>query len=111
MATLLEAEAALTAQNQITIPANIRKVLRLQGGKSRVKFQVFPTGRVLVFRVGGRVRKHDDSALRPFLKLLAKDMEKAPKRIKPFPIDMLKRARSVITGVKVDLNGPLTGED
>jgi len=111
MATLLEAEAALTAQNQITIPANVRKVLGLQGGKSRVKFQVFPTGKVLVFRVGRRVKKNDDSALLPFLKLLAKDMEKAPKRIKPFPSDMLKRTRSVIAGVKVDFDGPLTGED
>jgi bifunctional DNA-binding transcriptional regulator/antitoxin component of YhaV-PrlF toxin-antitoxin module len=111
MAMMLEAEASLTAQNQITVPANVRKVLGLQGGKSRVKFQVSPNGKVLFFRVGARAGKTDDPALRPFLKLLAKEMEKAPERIKPFPIDLVERTRSAVAGVKVDLNGPLTGED
>ena len=38
MAMILEAEANLTAQNQITIPAAVRKVLNLRGGQSRIKF-------------------------------------------------------------------------
>jgi len=44
MATLLEAELLLPLKIRSRFPANIRKVLRLQGGKSRVKFQVFPPG-------------------------------------------------------------------
>ena len=31
--------------------------------------------------------------------------------IQPFPVDLLERARSVVEGVEVDLNGPLVGED
>jgi bifunctional DNA-binding transcriptional regulator/antitoxin component of YhaV-PrlF toxin-antitoxin module len=111
MAAMIEAEASLTSQNQITVPANVRKILGLQGGKSRVKFQVSPTGKVSFVRVGARAGKADDPALRPFLRLLAKDMEKVPARIKPFPIDLIERTRSAVAGVKVDLDGPLTGKD
>ncbi len=106
---MVEAEATLTSQNQITIPASIRKVLKLHG-KSRIKFQI-QEGRVLVSRVDSPVKESEDPALKPFLDLLAKDIKERPDRIKPFPIDLLKRGRSVIEGVEVDLDGPLTGED
>jgi antitoxin PrlF len=110
MTPILEAEARLTSQNQITIPAPIRKALHLRGGQSRVKFQVLPEdGRVLVVRVDPPVQR--DPALKPFLDLLAKDLKKHPERIKPIPAGLVRRVRSVIEGVEIDLNGPLTGED
>ena len=112
MTPILEAEARLTTQNQITIPAVIRKALRLRGGKSRVKFQVLPgDGRVLVARVDPPAREEDDPALKPFLELLATDISENPKRIKPLPAALLGRVRSVVKGVEVDLDRPLTGED
>jgi hypothetical protein len=67
MTPILEAEASLAAQNQITIPA--------------------------------------------FLNLLTRDIKENPQRIRPFPVDLLNRARSVVENVEVDLKGPLTGED
>jgi antitoxin PrlF len=112
MTPIMEAEARLTTQNQITIPAPIRKALRLSGGKSRVKFEVLPgDGRVLVSRVDSPARHEEDPALKPFLKLLAKDISENPKRIKAFPAELLGRIRSVVEGVEADLDGPLTGED
>jgi len=111
MAMILEAEARLTAQNQITIPAPVRKILHLRGGESRVKFQILPDeGRVVVVRVEPDAEAQEDPALEPFLDLLRTDMIKHPRRIARFPSTLLKKARSLVKGVKVDLDGPLTGE-
>lgn len=112
MTPILEAEASLTAQNQITIPALIRKALKLRAGKSRVKFQIISEeGRVVVVLIGPPSTENEDPALRPFLNLLTNDIKENPERIRPFPVDLLNRARSVVENVEVDLNGPLTGED
>ena len=111
MTPILEAEARLTAQNQITVPAPIRKALRLKGGRSRLKFQILPgTGQVMV--VSADPDPMDiDTILTPFLRSLAEDMKKAPRRIKPFPVKLIERARNVVAKVEVDLDAPLTGED
>jgi bifunctional DNA-binding transcriptional regulator/antitoxin component of YhaV-PrlF toxin-antitoxin module len=109
---ILEAEANLTAQNQITIPAAVRRVLDLRGGESRVGFQILPAeGRVLVFRAEPKESEHEDPSLKPFLSLLAKDLREKPERIEPFPSKLLKKASSLVKGVAVNLDAPLTGKD
>lgn len=111
MSMVLEAEANLTAQNQITIPAVVRKALKLRGGHCRVRFQILPeNGRVMVLRVEAP-GENEDSALKPFLALLQKDMRLHPQRIVPFPALLLEKAHSLVDGVDVDLDGPLTGQD
>jgi bifunctional DNA-binding transcriptional regulator/antitoxin component of YhaV-PrlF toxin-antitoxin module len=111
MAVIMEAEAKLTAQNQITIPATVRKYLQLRGGVSRVKFQFSREGTVVLRVARQKPADHDDPALRPFLSRLEKDILKNPKRIVPFPAKLLTRARSAVKGVVVDLDAPLTGRD
>jgi antitoxin PrlF len=111
MTPITEAEATLTTQNQITIPVSIRKVLQLRGGESRVKFQVTKEGKVLVVRVDPSTPEDEDPALKPFLDLLTKDLREHPERISPFSPKLLKRARALVRDVKVDLDGPLTGDD
>ena len=111
MPTILEAEATLTAQNQITLPATIRKVLELEAGNNRIVFRVLDKGQVLVVRASPKAKREEDPALRPFLDLLEKDMARHPKRIAPIPAKLLARSRELTKGVKVDLNGPLTGQD
>ena len=110
MALMVEAEATLTSQNQITIPVTIRKALHLRE-KSRIKFQVYYQGQVMMCRIEAPAKESRDPALQPFLSLLTRDMKEHPNRIKPFPVDVMERARSVIEGVDIDLNGPLEGED
>src|SRR5271155_2103709 len=100
MTPIMEAEARLTAQNQITIPAPIRKALKLTGGKSRIKFQISKDGKVLVARVDPPAREDEDPALRPFLTLLAKDIQEHPERIRPFPVSLVERARLAAEGVE-----------
>lgn len=110
MAMILEAEANLTAQNQITIPAAVRKVLHLRGGESRIKFQIIPEeGQVIVLRV--EPAEDEDAALKPFLDLLQADIAQHPERIVPVPPTLLKRSRELVKDIVVDLDGPLTGED
>jgi antitoxin PrlF len=111
MTPILEAEASLTAQNQITLPASIRKALKLTAAKSRIKFQISTDGMVVVARVDPPLKEYEESALKPFLQLLAKDIQEHPERIGPFPATLLTRARSLVDGVKVDLDAPLAGED
>ncbi|MCE0521646.1 MAG: type II toxin-antitoxin system PrlF family antitoxin [Methylacidiphilales bacterium] len=111
MAAIFEEEAPLTAHNQITIPASIRKILNLRGGKSRIMFHVLKDGEVLISRAEPRSVDNEDPALRPFLDFLAKDVAQHPKRIVRLPSHLLTRARSVIKGVKLDLDGPLIGSD
>ena len=113
MGIILEAEANLTAQNQITIPAVVRKVLHLRGGQSRIKFQILPDeGRVMVIRVENpTTEKQLDPALKPFLALLEKDILQHPQRITPFPARLLKKARSLVKSIEVNLHAPLTGKD
>jgi bifunctional DNA-binding transcriptional regulator/antitoxin component of YhaV-PrlF toxin-antitoxin module len=111
MASVLAAEANLTSQNQLTIPASFRKVMQLRGGVSRVRFEYADGGRVTlrVVQPGKTVRR--DKTLQPFLDLLARDMSKNPRRIKPFPARLLAQAKAVVKGVDVDLDGPLAGDD
>lgn len=111
MSTILETEANLTAQNQITIPASIRKVLGLRGGESRVKFQVIDGGKVQVVRVDPLPPDDEDPVLKPFLHFLSKDMMQHPERITAFPPELLDRARAIAGDIDVDLDAPLTGED
>lgn len=73
---VLGAEAKLTTQNQITIPATIRMALKLQGGKSRVKFPILPEdGRVVILRAESMAKQSEDPALKPFLNLLLEEVE------------------------------------
>ena len=66
---------------------------------------------VLVVRVESDAEAQEDPALEPFLELLRLDMSKHPRRIARFPSTLFKKARSLVKGVKADLDGPLTGED
>jgi antitoxin PrlF len=112
MATLLEEQATLTRQNQITVPKRVRQILNLRGGQSRIAFIVAKNGTVRVVRAQSPVKQaEDDPELQPFLNMLAKDMREHPQRIKPLRPALLKKARDLVKGVEVDLNGPLIGED
>jgi len=111
MPPILEAEARVTRQNQTTIPAAIRQVLKLGSKGGRIVFRVVEHGRVTVESAEPAQADVEDPALEPFLKLLEKDMARHPRRIKPLPAKLLARAQALIKGVELDLNGPLTGAD
>jgi antitoxin PrlF len=109
MPVILEAEANLTTQNQITIPSSIRRALKLEAGRSRLRFQMTEEGKVEINLA--QPKTDEDDALGPFLDLLEGDIKIHPERIRPFPSRLLKKARSLVKGVEVDLDAPLAGED
>jgi antitoxin PrlF len=112
MAILLEETASLTSQNQITIPAPIRRALKLQGGHSKISFSMRKDGTVILAKSAPRRKKSaGDSALGPFLKLLDEDMRRHPERIQPMPIALYKKALRLAGKVKVDPYAPLPDED
>src|SRR3546814_4393060 len=67
--TILESESTLTERYQTTIPAAVRKALRLQK-HDKIVFKVTPDGKVELERAGGE----EDPALGRFLGLLARDI-------------------------------------
>jgi antitoxin PrlF len=111
MANVLEADAKVTAQNQLTIPAPFRKIMGLQGGVNHVKFR-YTKGKISIVMVKhSKKTVPQDETLQPFLKLLAHDMIKNPRRIIPLPSGLLSRAQAATAGIQVDLDAPLTGDD
>jgi antitoxin PrlF len=108
MAILLAETASLTSQNQITIPAPIRRALKLQGGRSKISFSMRKDGTVVLAKSAPRRKKPAvDSALGPFLKLLDDDMRRHPERIQPLSAALVKKVQKLVRNVKVDLNAPL----
>jgi antitoxin PrlF len=109
MAILLEETASLTSQNQITIPAPIRRALKLQGGRSKISFSMRKDGTVIIAKSAPRRKKAEGSALGPFLKLLDDDMRRHPERIQPISAALVKRVQKLVRNVKIDFDAPLPG--
>ncbi len=105
MATLIET-ASLTTQNQITIPAPIRRALKLQP-RSKVTFSLRNGRVVLANGSARRTRRDREPAWAPFLRLLDEDMRKRPDRLAPISAALVQRARKLVRKVKVDLHAPL----
>lgn len=103
--TILEAESTLTGRYQTTVPAAVRKALRLQK-HDRIVFKVTPDGKVELERAAGEA---EDPALGSFLHLLARDI--AAGTAHPVSPELLRRIRSLVADVEVDLEAPLSAED
>ena len=54
---------------------------------------------------------HEDPVIGKFLGFLASDMAGHPRRIRPVPRGLLRRDRSLVKGVTVDLEAALPDDD
>lgn len=100
MAAIIEAESALTDRYQTTIPETVRRTLGL-GKRDRLLYTVMADGSVVLSRC------NDDTALNPFLALLAEDIALHPDRLQVVPEGLLHRIDALVGGVDVDLDAPL----
>jgi antitoxin PrlF len=107
MATL-EIESTLTDRYQTTVPDAIRRTLKLRK-RDKIRYVVGPDGAVLLTRV--EAREETDPVVGKFLAFLARDMEVHPVQIRGIDPTLVRRARSLVKGVKVDLDAPLPLED
>jgi antitoxin PrlF len=104
----LEIESTLTDRYQTTVPDVIRRTLKL-GKRDKIRYVVGPDGAVRLTRA--EARDEIDPVVGKFLAFLARDMEVHPARIRGINSALMRRARSLVNRVKVDLDAPLPLED
>lgn len=104
MPNALQLESTLTDRYQTTVPTAVRKLLRL-GKRAKIRFELKPDGTVTLSR--GGVETPEDPVLGDFLGFLARDMQAHPEKIQGLRPAWLKDLRSLVQGVKVNLDAPL----
>ena len=104
----LEIESTLTDRYQTTVPDAVRRTLKLRK-RDKIRYVVRPDGAVLLTRA--EAGEEIDPVVGKFLAFLARDMEVHPTQIRGINPALLRRARSLVKGVKVDVDAPLKPED
>jgi antitoxin PrlF len=104
----LEIESTLTDRYQTTVPDAIRRTLKLRK-RDKIRYVVGPDGAVLLTRAD--TREESDPVVGKFLAFLARDMAAHPAHIRGISPALVRRARSVVKGVKFDLDARLPLED
>lgn len=107
MPTALEVESTLTDRYQTTIPETVRRALRL-GKRDKIHYVIRPDGEVLLTRA---VTEEEDPVLGQFLGFLARDIAAHPERVQAIDSALVRRIQSLVDGVEVDLDAPLTADD
>lgn len=100
-------ESTLTQRYQTTIPAPVRKALGLKKN-DKICYTIESDNRVIISRVEETA---NDPILDNFLNFLAKDMENNPIQIQAITSDLVNRAQSLVSGVDIDLDAPLSDEE
>lgn len=108
-AEILEIAATITDRGQTTVPAAIRKMLAL-GKRDHVVFRGLADGTVMISKRESRA-DDGDPVIGTFLAFLARDMASEPARIQPVPKSLVARGKSLVKGVKVDLDATLPEDD
>jgi antitoxin PrlF len=104
----MEIEAAVTDRGQTTIPAAIRKLLRVDR-RCSVVFRVTEDGSVTL-TAKPTSTDEPDPVVTSFLTFLEADMAKHPDRLRPVTVEWLHELQDLVAGVEVDLDAPLPTE-
>jgi antitoxin PrlF len=108
MTSRRELESTLTDRYQTTVPDPVRRALKL-GKRDRIRYLVRPDGAVLMTRA--MPTEADDPVLGKFLDFLARDIAAHPGHVQAVGAKLATRIRSLVRGVKVDLDAPLSADD
>lgn len=104
MAILVRERSRITAKGQTTVPKAVRQALGVSYG-GEIAFIVDDRG-VSVCRVE---IDETDPVIEGFLDFLARDMERNPRNIIPFPPGLAERIAALTDGIDVDLNDEIAG--
>ena len=107
MPEILYAEATLTERYQNTVPAVVRKALRLKKG-DQVRYTVSDNGEVKLSRAE---TERADPVIGQFLNFLANDMQEHPDHLQTLTPALRGRIDALISNMHVDLDAPLSEED
>lgn len=105
MGKVLHAQSTLTDRYQTTIPEPIREALHL-GKRDKIEYVINNNGKVIISRAD-----EDDPVLGEFLTFLANDIKKHPGHVKSISSALFSRAKSLISGIEIDLDAPLSEKD
>jgi len=108
MAATLEVESTLTDRYQTTVPETVRRTLQL-GKRDKIHYLIRPDGEVVITRAEGP--EPVDPALTHFLQFLAGDITAHPERLQAVDTGWVQRIRSLVGGVELDLDVPLSADD
>ena len=107
MTALAKDVSKLTDWYQTTVPASVRKQLKLGKG-DQIRYCTEPSGRVYI----ERVRSDEDyPVLGAFLDYVEADIKAHPDRIRAFDGALHGRLAALVGDVDVDLDAPLSLED
>jgi antitoxin PrlF len=107
MTALAQDVSKLTDRYQTTVPAGVRKQLKLGKG-DRIRYCTEASGRVYIEPVRA---EEDDPALGTFLDFVEADIKAHPNRIRAFDGALHGRLAALVGDVDVDLDAPLSLED
>jgi antitoxin PrlF len=107
MTALAQDVSKLTDRYQTTVPAGVRKQLKLGKG-DQIRYCTEPSGRVYIEPVRSA---EDDPALGAFLDFVEADIKAHPERVRAFDGALHDRLAALVGNVDVDLDAPLTLED
>lgn len=108
MISQLEVESTLTDRYQTTVPETVRRALGL-GKRDRIHYAIRPGGEVVLTRAAQA--NAEDPALAPFLGLLARDISAHPERLSAPGAALVQHLQSLVAGIEVDLDAPLSADD
>ncbi len=107
MAATLKVESTLTDRYQTTVPETVRRALKL-GKRDKIHYTIRPDGEVVLTRAAA---EDEDPLLGQFLDFLARDLAAHPQRLQAVDAGLARRIRSLVGGVEVDLDAPLSADD
>ncbi len=105
MRKILEAESTLTDRYQTTIPEAIRDALHLEK-RDKITYEIDENGKVIIARAN-----EDDPVLGKFLHFIVEDIKKNPQHLHAINATLVERAKSLVEGVEIDLDSPLSDKD
>jgi antitoxin PrlF len=107
MTVLAHETSKLTDRYQTTVPAGVRKQLKLGKG-DQIRYCTEPSGRVYIELARS---EEDDPALGAFLDFVEADISAHPDRIRAFDGALRDRLAELVGNVEVDLDAPLSLDD
>jgi antitoxin PrlF len=106
MAAVLEVEATLTERYQTTVPTPVRQALHLRK-HDKIVYKIGDGGRVILER--SNQTNEEDPVLGQYLHFLARDI--AAGNVRVLTPELAGRVKSLVEGVEVDLDAPLSADD
>ena len=108
MTATLEVESTLTDRYQTTVPETVRRALKL-GKRDKIHYTIRSGGEVVLTRAG--LDDADDPVLSDFLGFLAQDLAQHPERMQVVGAALHHHIESLVGGIEVDLDAPLSKDD